>query len=60
MTYQQRFIALQSELSGLIKIREKLVIKAPNKGKVKDLASLSNNMWVSNLDQLLGIVHYGK
>ena len=59
LTYQQRFIALQSELSGLIKIREKLVIKAPNKGKVKDLASLSNNMWVSNLDQLLGIVHYG-
>jgi putative peptide zinc metalloprotease protein len=35
------------------------VIKAPNKGKVKDLVSLSNEMWVSNLDQLLGIVHYG-
>ena len=59
LTYNQRLIALQSELSGLIKTKEKLVIKAPNKGKVKDLVSLSNEMWVSNLDQLLGIVHYG-
>ena len=59
LTYNQRLIALQSELSGLTKSREKLVIKAPNKGKVKDLVSLSNEMWVSNLDQLLGIVHYG-
>ena len=59
LTYNQRLIALQSELSGLTKTKEKLVIKAPNKGKVKDLISLSNEMWVSNLDQLLGIVHYG-
>ena len=59
LTYNQRLIALQSELSGLTKTKEKLVIKAPNKGKVKDLVSLSNDMWVSNLDQLLGIVHYG-
>ena len=59
LTYNQRLIALQSELSGLTKTKEKLVIKAPNKGKVKDLVSLSNEMWVSNLDQLLGIVHYG-
>ena len=59
LTYNQRLIALQSELSGLTKTKEKLVIKAPNKGKVKDLVSLSDEMWVSNLDQLLGIVHYG-
>jgi len=59
LTYNQRLIALQSELSGLTKTKEKLVIKAPNKGKVKDLVSLSNEMWDSNLDQLLGIVHYG-
>ena len=59
LTYNQRLIALQSELSGLTKTKEKLVIKAPNKGKVKDLVSLSNEMWISNLDQLLGIVHYG-
>ena len=59
LTYNQRLIALQSELSGLTKTKEKLVIKAPNKGKVKDLVSLYNEMWVSNLDQLLGIVHYG-
>ena len=59
LTDNQRLIALQSELSGLTKTKEKLVIKAPNKGKVKDLVSLSNEMWVSNLDQLLGIVHYG-
>jgi len=59
LTYNQRLIALQSELSGLTKTKEKLVVKAPNKGKVKDLVSLSNEMWVSNLDQLLGIVHYG-
>jgi len=59
LTYNQRLIALRSELSGLTKTKEKLVIKAPNKGKVKDLVSLSNEMWVSNLDQLLGIVHYG-
>ena len=36
LTYNQRLIALQSELSGLTKTKEKLVIKAPNKGKVKD------------------------
>ena len=59
LTYNQRLIALQSELSGLTKTKEKLVIKAPNKGKVKDFVSLSDEMWVSNLDQLLGIVHYG-
>ena len=59
LTYNQRLIALQSELSGLTNIKEKLIIKAPNKGKVKDLISLSSEMWVSNLDQLLGIVHYG-
>ena len=59
LTYNQRLIALQSELSGLTNTKEKLVIKAPNKGKVKDLVSLSSEMWVSNLDQLLGIVHYG-
>jgi len=59
LTYNQRLIALQSELSGLTQTKEKLVIKAPNKGKVKDLVSLSSEMWVSNLDQLLGIVHYG-
>ena len=59
LTYNQRLIALQSELSGLTQTKEKLIIKAPNKGKVKDLVSLSSEMWVSNLDQLLGIVHYG-
>ena len=59
LTYNQRLIALQSELSGLTNTKEKLIIKAPNKGKVKDLVSLSSEMWVSNLDQLLGIVHYG-
>jgi len=59
LTYNQRLIALQSELFGLTNTKEKLIIKAPNKGKVKDLVSLSNEMWVSNLDQLLGIVHYG-
>ena len=26
---------------------------------MKDFVSLSDEMWVSNLDQLLGIVHYG-
>ena len=59
LTYNQRLIALQSEFSGLTQTKEKLIIKAPNKGKVKDLVSLSSEMWVSNLDQLLGIVHYG-
>ena len=32
LTYNQRLIALQSELSGLTQTKEKLVIKAPNKG----------------------------
>ena len=41
LTYNQRLIALQSELSGLTNTKEKLIIKAPNKGKVKDLISLS-------------------
>ena len=41
LTYNQRLIALQSELFGLTNTKEKLIIKAPNKGKVKDLISLS-------------------
>ena len=59
ITLQQRLIALQSELTGLVKSKKKLLIKSPIKGKIKDLASLSNDIWVSNLDQLMGIVHYG-
>ena len=48
ITLQQRLIALQSELTGLVKSKKKLLIKSPIKGKVKDLASLSNDIWVSN------------
>jgi len=59
LTLQQRLIALQTELSGLTKVQNKLLIKAPIKGKIKDFYNLSEDMWVSNLDQLLGIVHYG-
>lgn len=59
LTLQQRLIALQTELSGLTKVQNKLLIKAPIKGKIKDFYNLSEDMWVSNLDQLLGIVHFG-
>ena len=59
LTLQQRLIALQTELSGLTKVQNKLLIKAPIKGKIKDFYNLSEDMWVSNLDQLLGIVQFG-
>ena len=59
LTLQQRLIALQDELSGLSRVQNKLVIKAPIKGQIKDFYILSEDMWVGNLDQLLGIVHYG-
>jgi putative peptide zinc metalloprotease protein len=59
LTLQQSLIALQAELTGLSKVKNKLIIKAPIKGKIKDFYNLSKGMWVSNFDQLLGIVHYG-
>ncbi len=59
ITLQQRLIALQSELRGLTIIKNKLIIRSPIKGKVKDFSELNINMWVSNTNQLLGIVHYG-
>lgn len=59
LTLQQSLIALQSELTGLSRVKNKLILKAPIKGKIKDFNNLSEGMWVSNFDQLLGIVHYG-
>ena len=59
ITLQQRLIALQSELSGLTNIKSKLVLKSPIKGKIKDFSNLNKEIWVSNTDQLLGIVYYG-
>lgn len=59
LTLQQSLIALQSELTGLSRVKNKLILKAPIKGKIKDFHNLSEGMWVSNFDQLLGIVHYG-
>ena len=59
LTLQQSLIALQTEMTGLSRIKNKLIIKAPIKGKIKDFYDLSEGMWVSNFDQLLEIVHYG-
>ena len=59
LTLQQSLIALQTELTGLSRVKNKLILKAPIKGKIKDFNNLSEGMWVSNFDQLLGIVHYG-
>ena len=59
LTLQQSLIALQTELTGLSRVKNKLILKAPIKGKIKDFYNLSEGMWVSNFDQLLGIVHYG-
>ena len=59
LTLQQSLIALQTELTGLSRVKNKLIIKAPIKGKIKDFYNLSEGMWVSNFDQLLAIVHYG-
>jgi putative peptide zinc metalloprotease protein len=59
LTLQQSLIALQTEMTGLTRIKNKLIIKAPIKGKIKDFYDLSEGMWVSNFDQLLEIVHYG-
>lgn len=59
LTLQQSLIALQTELTGLSRVKNKLIVKAPIKGKIKDFYNLSEGMWVSNFDQLLAIVHYG-
>ena len=53
LTLQQSLIALQTELTGLSRVKNKLIIKAPIKGKIKDFYNLSEGMWVSNFDQLL-------
>ncbi|MDA9752254.1 site-2 protease family protein [Candidatus Pelagibacter sp.] len=59
ITLQQRLLASQSEVRGLANIKSKLILKSPIKGKIKDFSGLTNEMWVDNTTQLLGIVHYG-
>ena len=59
ITFQQRLVSVQSELHGLLKIQNKMIIRAPFSGSIKDLDNLSNGMWVSNKNELFGIVHYG-
>ena len=59
LTYQQRLIALESELSGTILTKEKFLIKSPINGKIKYFSNLSEEMWVANTDKLLSIVSYG-
>ncbi len=59
ITLQQRLLALQSELDGLVKIKSKLLIKSPIEGKVKNFSNISKEIWVSNKDKLFDIVHYG-
>ena len=59
MTLQQSLIVLQTELDGLNKIQSRLLIKSPVDGRIKNFATLSINQWVSNLDELMGIVKYG-
>ena len=59
ITYQQRLVSVQSELHGLLKTQNKMIIRAPFSGSIKDLDNLSNGMWVSNKNELFGIVHYG-
>ncbi len=59
ITLQQRLIALQSELDGLVKTKSKLLIKSPIEGKIKNFSNISKEIWVSNKDKLFDIVHYG-
>ena len=58
ITYQQRLISTQSELHGLLKIQNKMIIRSPIDGLVKDLFNLSTGMWVNNKNELFGIVQY--
>ena len=59
MTLQQSLIVLQTELDGLNKVQSRLLIKSPVDGRIKNFGNLSINQWVSNLDELMGIVKYG-
>ena len=59
ITYQQRLISAKSELSGLLKIQNKMILKAPIDGSIKDLDNLSNGIWVNNRNELFGIVKHG-
>ncbi len=58
ITYQQRLVSIQSELHGLLKIENKMIIRSPINGSIKDLENLSIGMWVSNKNELFGIVQY--
>ena len=59
ITLQQRLISVNSELSGLLKIQDKMILKSPIDGSIKDLDNLSNGIWVNNRNELFGIVKYG-
>ena len=59
ITLQQRLITVNSELSGLLKIQDKMILKSPINGSIKDLDNLSNGIWVNNKNELFGIVKYG-
>ena len=52
-------ISFKNELYGLNKIKAKFILKSPIDGKIKNFNNLSSNQWVSNLDELLGIVKSG-
>ena len=59
ITLQQRLISVNSELSGLLKIQDKMILKSPINGSIKDLDNLSNGIWVNSRNELFGIVKYG-
>ena len=59
ITNQQKLVSVQSELHGLLKIQNKMTIKAPFDGSIKDLDNLSNGMWVSNTSELFSLVQFG-
>ena len=59
MTLQQNLIALQNELDGLNRIKSKFLLRSPEDGKIKNFSNLSINQWISNLDELVGIVKFG-
>ena len=59
MILQQKLISFKNELYGLNKIKAKFILKSPVDGKIKNFKNLSTNQWVSNLDELVGIVKSG-
>ena len=60
LTLSQRLTSLETKLISLNSIKQKLVLRAPIQGKVKEFENISINQWVSNKDVLMLVIDYNQ